>query len=82
MTDATILEGLRAIAKTHLSYDGDMVMDAPLVETLKLDSIRMLTLIVEVENRFEICLEEDDESSIETLQDLIVVVRRLTDGRR
>ena len=82
MTEATILEGLRAIAKTHLSYDGDMVMDAPLVETLKLDSIRMLTLIVEVENHFEICLEEDDESSIETLQDLIVVVRRLTDGRR
>ena len=82
MTDATILEGLQAIAKTHLAYDGDMVMDAPLVETLKLDSIRMLTLIVEVENRFEICLEEDDESSIETLQDLIVVVRRLTDGRR
>ena len=55
-------------------------MDAPLVETLKLDSIRMLTLMVEVENHFEICLEEDDESSIENLGDLIAVVKRLTDG--
>ncbi len=82
MTEATILEGLSAIAKTHLAYEGDLPMDAPLVETLKLDSIRMLTLMVEVENRFEICLEEDDESSIESLRDLIEVVRRLTDGPR
>lgn len=80
MTDAIILDGLRAIAKTHLAYEGDLPMDAPLVETLKLDSIRMLTLIVEVENHFEICLEEDDESSIENLGDLIAVVKRLTDG--
>ena len=80
MTDAIILDGLRAIAKTHLAYEGDLPRDAPLVETLKLDSIRMLTLIVEVENHFEICLEEDDESSIENLGDLIAVVKRLTDG--
>ena len=80
MTDAIILDGLRAIAKTHLAYEGDLPMDAPLVETLKLDSIRMLTLMVEVENHFEICLEEDDESSIENLGDLIAVVKRLTDG--
>ena len=64
MTEAAILDGLEAIAKQHLSYEGPLPLDAPIVDTLTLDSIRMLTLVVEVENLFEVCLEEADESSI------------------
>ena len=81
MTEEAILEGLQAIAKQHLSYEGPLPLDKPIVDTLTLDSIRMLTLLVEVENRFEVCLEESDESSIETLRDLVHVVTRLTDAR-
>lgn len=81
MTEAAILDGLEAIAKQHLSYEGPLPLDQPIVDTLTLDSIRMLTLLVEVENRFEVCLEESDESSIETLRDLVHVVTRLTDAR-
>ena len=81
MTEAAILDGLEAIAKQHLSYEGPLPLDAPIVDTLTLDSIRMLTLVVEVENLFEVCLEEADESSIKTLRDLVNVVMRLTDAR-
>jgi acyl carrier protein len=81
MTETAILDGLESIAKQHLSYEGPLPLDASIVDTLKLDSIRMLTLVVEVENRFKVCLEEADESSIETLRDLVHVVMRLTDAR-
>jgi len=81
MTEAAILDGLKAIAKQHLSYQGPLPLAEPIVDTLTLDSIRMLTLLVEVENRFEVCLDEADESSIETLQDLVDVVTRLTHAR-
>jgi acyl carrier protein len=47
-----------------------------LVEDLELDSIRLLTLAVEVENHFRICLDEDDDRAVETVGDLVAVVRR------
>ena len=42
----------------------------------ELDSIRLLTLAMEIEDRFEICLDEEDEESILTVADLVGVVRR------
>jgi acyl carrier protein len=47
-----------------------------LVEDLRLDSVRLLTLAAEVENRFRVCLDEQDEGSIETVGDLVAVVRK------
>ena len=46
------------------------------MEDLELDSIRLLTLAMEVEDRFQICLDEEDEDAIVTVEDLIDVVRR------
>ncbi len=45
-----------------------------LAEALELDSIRMLTLVVELENHFDICLEEGDEEGVETVGDLVAVL--------
>ena len=54
-----------------------------LVEDLRLDSIRLLTLAVEVENRFRVRLDEVDEAGIETVGDLVATraeeARWLTD---
>jgi acyl carrier protein len=47
-----------------------------LVEDLRLDSIRLLTLAVEVENRFRVRLDELDEGGIETVGDLVATVKR------
>ena len=40
-----------------------------------MDSIRMLTLVVELENHFKVILEEEDEEGIETVLDLMRVLR-------
>ena len=69
MSDAQILEGIQKVAQEHLDFEGDIALETPLAEALELDSIRMLTLVVELENHFEVILEEDDESGIETVGD-------------
>jgi acyl carrier protein len=71
-----ILEGLVAVAREHLDHEGDLDPAASLVEVLELDSIRLLTLIVEVENHFRICLEEGDEDRLETAGDLVDLIGR------
>ena len=71
-----ILEGIRQVARDHLGYRGPLAPPLRLVEDLELDSIRLLTLAVEVENRFRIRLDEADEAAIETVGDLVSAVAR------
>lgn len=83
MNDDEILAGVRSVAREHLGYGGDLAPGMRLVEDLELDSIRLLTLAVEVENRFRVRLDEVDEAAIETVGDLVAVVRRkLASGER
>lgn len=54
-----------------------------LFEDLQLDSIQQMTLVVEVENRFRIRLDEGDESGIATVGDLADLVEaRLAEAER
>jgi len=81
MNDSFILNGIAEVAQTHLGWEGDLSPEMRLVEDLRLDSIRLLTLAAEVENRFRILLDELDEGTIETVGDLVAVVRRKLGGR-
>jgi acyl carrier protein len=47
-----------------------------LVGELRLDSLKLLTLAIEVENRFRIRLDDQDESQIETVADLVAAIRK------
>jgi len=80
MNDQLILNGIADVARVHLGWDGDLAPEMRLVEDLRLDSIRLLTLAAEVENRFRILLDELDEGTIETVGDLVAVVRRKLGG--
>jgi acyl carrier protein len=71
-----ILEGIAQVAREHLGWEGPLDRGMRLVEDLRLDSIRLLTLAAEVENRFRVLLDEADEAEIETVGDLEDVVRR------
>jgi acyl carrier protein len=67
---------LEEIARRHLQWEGNLTRDRPLIETLALDSLRLLTLVVAVEDRFRICLDEEDEANITTVGDLVDLIRR------
>lgn len=74
MTDAEILDGIAAVARRHLDHREPLRPEQRLVEDLELDSIRLLTLAVEVENHFRVALDEEDEIGIETVGDLVRAV--------
>jgi acyl carrier protein len=74
--EATILAGIAEVARLHLGWEGPLTGDMRLVEDLRLDSVRLLTLAAEVENRFRVFLDELDEGGIETVGDLVSVVLR------
>ena len=80
MTDAELRAGIAHVARTHLGYDGDIADDTSLVEALRLDSVRLLTLVAELENHFRVVLEDGDEAGIETVGDLVAVLRRRMGG--
>ena len=80
VSDEVILAGIAEVARAHLGWNGSVTPDLRLVEDLRLDSIRLLTLAAEVENRFRVLLDEADEAGIETVGDLVAVVRGKLDA--
>lgn len=76
MSDAEILGGIQSVARLHLDSDVTLAPEMPLVGALALDSVRMLTLVVELENRFAVNLEEGDEADLVDVGDLVALLRR------
>jgi len=74
MTRAEVLAGVAAVASTALGHEGELTESQRLVEDLGLDSIRLLVLAAEVENRFRVALEPEDDAAIRTVGDLVDVV--------
>ncbi len=76
MQEDEILHRIAEVARDKLDYAGELSREMRLVEDLQLDSIRLMTLAMEVEDRFCVCLDEEDEEAIVTVADLVGVVRR------
>jgi acyl carrier protein len=77
MTRAEILAGVARVARDELGLDPATIRpEARLVEDLGLDSLRLLTLAAEVENRFRVALEPEDDAAIVTVGDLVAALER------
>jgi acyl carrier protein len=74
MTEAEILAGIEEVARQHVGWDGALRPEMLLAEDLELDSLKKLTLAVEVENRFRICLDPESERQIVSVADLVEAV--------
>jgi len=68
-----IVDGIAEVARQHLDWQGDLAPEMRLVEDLDLDSLKTLTLALEVENHFRVCLDPD--AAIETVGDLVDAIR-------
>ena len=75
-TDAAILAAIGDVAREHLGWTGPLGRDTPLVEVLALDSIRQLTLVIEIENHFRIRLDDEEAGAVRTAGDLVDAIRR------
>ena len=73
-----IVKGIAEVARLNLDWQGDLSPEMRLVEDLDLDSLKTLTLALEVENHFRVCLDPD--AAIETVGDLVRVIEQKTAG--
>lgn len=80
-SDEDILGVIGRIAAEHVDYHGPLDPAMRLAQDLELDSIKLLTLTVEIENHFRIRLDETDEAEIATVADLMVAIEKRIDGR-
>lgn len=74
MSEQELLAGLQAVAREHLAFVTPLTRDQVLAEALAQDSLARLTLVVEVENHFQICLEDDEAMGLVTVGDVLDVV--------
>jgi len=73
-TRSQILAEIATIAAETLNWRGDLDEGTELVADLSLDSLRALSLLIELENRLEISLQPEDEEGLVTVGDLISAV--------
>lgn len=76
MTHQEILRDIEAIAREYLDRPCELRSEMSLRGELEFDSLQWLTLVIEVENRFRIYLEDEDESAIRSVGDLVETVHR------
>jgi len=75
MKEERILDGIRqAVRELEVPYPVEL--DTHVLNDMELDSLQLIALVVEVENRFRVCLEPEDEARIATIGDLVKVIRR------
>jgi acyl carrier protein len=76
VTDEEILAAIEEVARGELGYEGRLEPGLRVVEDLRLDSLGLLTLAMEIENRFDVTLDEIDPASIERVADLVGAIRK------
>lgn len=68
------LAEIRRVLREELGLSREVRIEDDLVADLQLDSVALLTLVVGLEDRFRIALEEQDAASVRTVRDLAALV--------
>ncbi len=83
MTEHQILEGVREVIREHLQMQSPVGNETHLFHDLQLDSLKQLTLVVELENHFRVRLDAGDEEGLETIGDVVRLIdRRLSESHQ
>lgn len=79
----SVLADLKRIAREELKLPSDQIgrinLDTSLIEGLQLDSLTQVVLLTELESRYGIVLDADDQQQlqrVETIGDLIQLIAR------
>ncbi|PID37911.1 MAG: acyl carrier protein [Proteobacteria bacterium] len=68
---ATIIAEIKRLLRESCRVDAEALGPATdLLADLQLDSVQRMTLVVELENRFEICFDAGDEAGLRTVSDV------------
>jgi len=73
-SDLLVLSEIHRIVTEELGWEGPVEPSHHLLSDLQLDSLGLMVLAVELENRFRICLSQDDSARVRTVGELIHLV--------
>jgi acyl carrier protein len=74
VTEALVMLEIRRVVERELSLPREVHASDRLVEDLGLDSLTLTTLAVELEDRFQILLSDDEATRIQTVGELTRMV--------
>ncbi len=74
MPNSQIKQEVMHLIRDELKWEGD-IPEGDLANYL--DSIKRLSLVVAIEDHWEICFESEDEQIIHTLDDLVSVIDQI-----
>ena len=75
MNIANIHSILKEIAKEELNWEQDLPTTSL---SQSLDSMQKMSLVVAIEDRFEICFEPEEEEAIDSIEQLIQFIQEKT----
>ena len=76
MSDEEIFEKLKEIIVEQLGVNEEIItMDATFVEDLSADSLDIVELIMDIEDKFEIKIPDSDAEKIVTVSDVVEYVK-------
>ncbi|MEX2479231.1 MAG: phosphopantetheine-binding protein [Gammaproteobacteria bacterium] len=77
---SAIVEELIRLLEAALGRRQAMSADTALIADLGLESIQVIEYLCEVEDRFDLAIDEDTLADVQTVGDLAAVVQRLLNG--
>jgi acyl carrier protein len=69
-----VLQEISRIVREELGIAREPKLSDDLLADLQLDSVSILTLVVGLEDRFRVALEEEDAAKVRTVQELAALV--------
>jgi acyl carrier protein len=76
-TENEILAGLTEIVAEETGWDGgQLTPELSFADDLQVDSLSLMTVVVEAEERFQVRLDNEDLSSVVTVGDAVEFIRK------
>ena len=76
-----VLRAIEEVVRGELGLKVTVLPESELLKDLRLDSLSLMTLVVALEDRFLVALEEDDAAHVTTVSDLAdLIVRRVREA--
>lgn len=77
MTDKTVEEQLMGLLRKNLDADAPLSPETHLVGDLGLESIQVIEYLCEVEDHFDLAIDEGTLADVQTIGDLAAVIKKL-----
>ena len=71
MSEGEIFHSVSELVSKTMKRDVEISMTTDFRRDLQLDSLKLLELVVAIEDRFEVCLEPGDEAALVTVGDVV-----------